>query len=255
MGANLALTNVCLNAGGRCILDIPNLEVHQGEVIAVIGPNGAGKSSLLKVLSQLVTPSSGNVFYKGSACTSNVSHLIARREMATVFQDSLLLTGTVEFNVSAGLVLRGESRQKIAIKAQLWMERLGIKHLAKQHTRGLSGGEAQRVSLARAFAVEPQVLFLDEPFNSLDAPTRVLLMDELEQIIHNTGVTAVFVSHDPQGIPAYANRLLVLEKGRIVDDDTMDQIMKKSSSIFLKAFFRNVPNGVTHRFMELNKLA
>lgn len=255
MGANLALSNVCLNAGGRCILDVPNLELQQGEVVAVIGPNGAGKSSLLKVMSQLIPPSSGNVYYKGSVCTSSGSHLTSRREMATVFQDSLLLSGSVEFNVSAGLVLRGESRKVIANKAQLWMERLGIQHLARQHTRGLSGGEAQRVSLARAFAVEPQVLFLDEPFTSLDAPTRVLLMDELEQIIHNTGVTAVFVSHDLEGIPFYADRVLVLEKGRIVNDASMDQLIKKPSSVFLKAFFRNVSEGITRRFMEMNKPA
>ena len=255
MGANLALSNVCLNAGGRCILDIPSLELHQGQVVAVIGPNGAGKSSLLKVLSQLVTPTYGKVYYKGAVCVSGSAHLTSRRDMATVFQDSLLLSGTVEFNVAAGLLLRGESRQKIALKTQLWMERLGIQHLARQNIRGLSGGEAQRVSLARAFAVEPQVLFLDEPFTSLDAPTRVLLMDELEQIIHNTGVTAVFVSHDLEGIPFYADRVLVMEKGKIVRDDSMDQLIKKPSSIFLQAFFRNVSEGITRRFMELNKPA
>jgi len=109
--------------------------------------------------------------------------------------------------------------------------------------RGLSGGEAQRVSLARAFAVEPEVLFLDEPFTSLDAPTKVRLMDELEQVIKNTKVTTLFVTHDADGIPFYVDRLLVLEQGLIDQEADPLQMLKNPATPFVKAFFRHFLTG------------
>ena len=229
--------------GNRTILDIPNLAIQPGEVMAIIGPNGAGKSTLLQALSYLIKPDKGEVLFRGQPCRTGKSLLSARRRMATVFQDSFLLDGSVFFNVAAGLHLRGCSSPEITTKANYWLERFGIAHFANRHVRGLSGGEAQRVSLARAFVVEPEVLFLDEPFTSLDAPTKVFLMDELEQVIKNTKVTTIFVTHDAEGIPFYANRLIVLEQGRIDLDGEPLQMLKNPATPFLKAFFRHLLTG------------
>lgn len=232
-----------VNRGNRTILDISHLAVQSGEVIAIIGPNGAGKSTLLQALSCLIKPTKGEVLFQGQSCRTGKSLLAARRRMATVFQDSYLLGGSVYYNVAVGLHLRGYSSSEIKVKTKHWLERFGIIHLASRHIRDLSGGEAQRVSLARAFAVEPEVLFLDEPFTSLDAPTKVLLMDELEQVIKKTGVTTLFVTHDAEGIPFYVDRLLVLEQGVIDQEASPMHLLKNPGTNFVKAFFRHFLTG------------
>jgi len=232
-----------ISRGDHVILDIPCLAIRPGEVMAIIGPNGAGKSTLLQALSYLIKPTKGEVLFRGEPCRTEKSLLSARRRMATVFQESFLLDGSVFFNVAAGLHLRGCPFPEKKAKTNYWLERFGIVHLAGRHIRGLSGGEAQRVSLARAFAVEPGVLFLDEPFTSLDAPTKVRLMDELEQVIRNTKVTTVFVTHDAEGIPFYVDRLLVLEQGMIEQEASLQQLLKNPTNEFVKAFFRHFLTG------------
>jgi tungstate transport system ATP-binding protein len=239
----LLASELQVTRGNRTILEIPYLAIKPGEVMAIIGPNGAGKSTLLQALSYLFKPTKGEVLFHGQPCRTEKSLLSARRRMATVFQDSFLLDGSVFFNVAAGLHLRGCSSLEIKTKTNYWLERFGIANFANRHVRGLSGGEAQRVSLARAFAVEPEVLFLDEPFTSLDAPTKVLLMDELKLVIRNTNVTTIFVTHDAEGIPFYADRLLVLEQGRIDQDTSLLQILKNPATPFVRAFFRHILAG------------
>ncbi|HSV88749.1 MAG TPA: ATP-binding cassette domain-containing protein [Bacteroidales bacterium] len=229
--------------GGHLILDVPFLGIKPGQVLALIGPNGAGKSTLLQAFSYLIKPSDGDIYFYGKPCHDRTSQLLARRRMATVFQDSFLLNGTVRFNVATGLRFRGFSQKEISEKTNFWIDRFRISHLANRQVKGLSGGEAQRVSLARAFAVEPEVLFLDEPFSSLDAPTRVHLMDELELIIKKTGVTTIFVTHDAEGIPFYAERIIVLDNGMVTQDETLIQLLNKPGTPFLKAFFRHILNG------------
>ncbi|HSV76623.1 MAG TPA: energy-coupling factor ABC transporter ATP-binding protein [Bacteroidales bacterium] len=242
-GHHLAATNLIIAKEGKTILEVPHLEIKKGQVVVVIGPNGAGKSTLLKTLGYLIKPTQGEVLFHGKPCNTKQCNLAARRKMATVFQESLLLSGSVWFNVAAGLKLRGLHSNLVKERTAFWIERLGIERFAHRNVRGLSGGEAQRVSLARAFAVEPEVLFLDEPFTSLDAPTRVHLMDELEQIIKKTGVTTIFVTHDAEGIPFYADRVIVLDQGKITHDQTLAHLLNNPDTPFLKAFFRHILAG------------
>jgi len=246
MNPALEARDLEVRKGSRKILDVPYLEIPTGQVVSILGPNGAGKSTLLKALSFLITLTRGEVFFLGKECTSAQCRLAARRNMATVFQDSLLLSGTVWFNVSTVLKLRGLPKNLVHQKTMFWLERMGVASLAHRNISSLSGGESQRVSLARAFVAEPKVLFLDEPFTSLDAPTRVMLMDELEGIIANTGVTTIFVTHDPEGIPFYADRVLVLEQGKISIDTTLTELMANPATPFLKAFFRHITQGKTY---------
>jgi len=240
---HLAVSNLIIAKDGKKILDIPWLEIRNGQVVVVVGPNGAGKSTLLKTLGYLIKPTQGEVLFHGKPCNTKQCNLVARRKMATVFQESLLLSGSVWFNVAAGLKLRGLHSNLVKERTEFWLYRLGIARFAHRNVRGLSGGEAQRVSLARAFAVEPEVLFLDEPFTSLDAPTRVHLMDELEQIIKKTGVTTIFVTHDAEGIPFYADRVIVLDQGKITHDQTLIHLLNNPDTPFLKAFFRHIIAG------------
>ena len=159
-------SKIKLQKSKKEILDVEHFQLAQGEVRAVIGPNGAGKSTLLQVLALLQRPSSGQLFFRGEIVNSK-NILSIRRRMAVVFQEALLLDTTVYKNVASGLQIRGHRKKEIDGLVWEWLERLGIRSLAHRPARFLSGGESQRVSLARAFALEPEVLFLDEPFSPL----------------------------------------------------------------------------------------
>jgi tungstate transport system ATP-binding protein len=130
-------------------------------------------------------------------------------------QQSLLLDGTVFQNIAIGLKLRGVPKASIKEKVDVWMDRFQISHLAKKNSVYLSGGEAQRVNLARAMIVEPEILFLDEPFAALDFPTKIKLMEDFKTIINGTGTTAVFVSHDLMEIDYLTNRLAIIVNGEV----------------------------------------
>jgi len=181
--------------GGVTVLDIPVLELKSGEVLSLIGPNGAGKSSLLLVLARLI-PASGTLRFKGQDIHRNTGVLDYRRRIAMVFQEPLLLDTTVFDNVAAGLKLRGMKRREIGDRVIAALAQFGISHLARRHARTLSGGESQRTSLARAFAIQPEIVFLDEPFSSLDPPTREGLIEDLHRILKETKTAAVMATHD-----------------------------------------------------------
>jgi tungstate transport system ATP-binding protein len=212
-GAKLGLRRVEAKRGDRLILKVDSLEVFPGEVLAVVGPNGAGKSTMLMLMALLERPSAGEVLFEGEPVSR--STLDYRRRMALVFQEPLLLDTTVEGNVRAGLSLRGVPRREREERAQQWLQRFGIEGLARRSARTLSGGEAQRTSLARAMVLEPEVLLLDEPFASLDAPSRTSLMDDLDAILGESNTATVFVTHDRTEALRMGDRLAVLLDGRV----------------------------------------
>jgi molybdopterin-binding protein len=209
--SKLSLEKVSVVRDGRETLAIGHLAVEQGELLAVLGPNGAGKSTLIQVLG-LLTPFEGTVGLDGQPVTSP---LAARRRMAVVFQDPLLLKGSVADNVQLGLRMRGVGGNERARLTGTWLERFGVGHLARRPASTLSGGEAQRVALARAFVLEPEVLLLDEPFGALDVPTREQLLRELHSILRETGVATIFVTHDRDEALRLADRIAVLFDGRL----------------------------------------
>ena len=200
--------------GAQKVLDVPSLQVNSNEVFVIIGPNGSGKTTLLLCLALLLKPTAGRVLYDGRDVQTS-SALRLRRETAAVFQDPFLLNRTVRDNVNLGLRLRGVKRSDISIRADRWLERFGVAHLANRQARTLSGGEAKRVSLARAFALQPRILFLDEPFNALDTPTRQGLLEDFERVLRETRMTTVMVTHDHNEALALADSLAVLINGRL----------------------------------------
>ena len=209
----LSLRNVAVRRGDMEVLRVDALDILQGEVLGVLGPNGAGKTTLLNVLGLLERPAEGEVLFEGAPVAGR--ELAVRRRMAAVFQESLLLDRSVQSNAELGLALRGVPARERRERARRWLARFGIEALAARSARSLSGGEAQRVSLARAFALEPEVLLLDEPFSSLDQPTRESLLDELAAVLHETSVTAVFVTHDRDEAARLAHRIAVVVAGRL----------------------------------------
>lgn len=218
MSAIVEARNLSVCRGESFALDIPSFFISSNEVLAVIGPNGSGKSTLLQTLALLLPPASGEIVFDGRriGSTTGQQELIdLRRRMAVVFQEPLLFDATVFENVASGLKIRGMGRREIAERIAPWLDQFGIAHLARRQARALSGGEAQRVSLARAFVLEPRVLFLDEPFAALDQPTREKLTDDLEAIFRKTKVTALFVTHDRNEALRLGDRVGVLMNGRI----------------------------------------
>jgi tungstate transport system ATP-binding protein len=218
----LSLRDVRVARQGADILRVSHLDIFPGDVLAVIGPNGAGKTTLLMVLALLERPSEGEVLFEGESVRGR--ELSLRRRMAVVFQEAMLLRRSLVQNVATGLALRGVRRREREKRALHWMERFGIAHLARRGTRNLSGGEAQRASLARAFVLEPEVLFLDEAFNGLDQPTREALLEELAEVLAETGVTAVFVTHDRDEAARLGNRVAVMLGGRMRQVGTPSEV-------------------------------
>ncbi|HWO41901.1 MAG TPA: ABC transporter ATP-binding protein [Candidatus Eisenbacteria bacterium] len=212
--------------GSAAVLTIPSLAVEPGETLAIIGPNGAGKSTLLRVMGLLQSPTGGRIVFRSEEVTRENEPLI-RRRMASVFQQPLLLNHTLYYNAALGLRLRGLGRGQIAERIDPWLERLGIAHLASRPARTLSGGEAQRASLARALALDPELLLLDEPFSSLDAPTRETLLLDLQQILRETGITTAFVTHDLHEARLLGNRVGVLHRGKLLQLGSSDQVFAR----------------------------
>jgi tungstate transport system ATP-binding protein len=201
--------------GGHQVLEIPSLRVNPNEALMVVGPNGSGKTTLLLCLALLLQPAAGTIAYRGVPIRNSDHILKQRRRLAVVFQDSLLLNSSVWDNVTVGQRLRGVARDERRRRALEWLERFGIGDLAKRQAKTLSGGEAKRVSLARAFALQPEVLFLDEPFAALDAPTRRELLDDFDTVLKETRTTAVMVTHDRNEALILGDSTAVLIDGSI----------------------------------------
>jgi tungstate transport system ATP-binding protein len=232
----LTVQDLRVEASGQTLLTVPALEIRRGEVLVVLGANGAGKSTLLQTLAFLRTPTSGRLQFDGEAVSFHAPSLTLRRRLAVVFQEPLLFDTTVEANVASGLKLRGIARATIQENVHQWLERLGIAHLAQRQARILSGGEAQRVSLARAFVLEPDFLLLDEPFSALDAPTRESLTDLFLRLQQQTQTTTLFVTHDRQEALRLASRLAVMERGAIAQIGTPEEVFSQPVSETVASF-------------------
>jgi len=147
--------------------------------------------------------------------------------MAMVLQRPYLLDATVFDNVAIGLRMRHVPKKEVQVRVDEALALFGIGHLAKRHGRSLSGGESQRVSLARAMVLRPELLLLDEPMSSLDVPTRMALLAELERIIKRTRVTTVFVTHDVTEIPFLADRTVIMAGGKIIADGPVRDVLRQ----------------------------
>ena len=186
------------------ILENCSLTLERGEFVALLGPSGVGKSTLLRVLMGLHPPSSGEVFV-------DIPDAPGRRRMALVFQDARLLPWRrVGANVAFGLEGLRLSRAEILARSKAALELVGLGAQARRWPHQLSGGQRQRVGLARALAVEPELLLMDEPFGALDAITRADLQDELARLRSATGKTVLFVTHDIDEAVYLADRIVLL---------------------------------------------
>jgi tungstate transport system ATP-binding protein len=221
---------------GAHLLDIPSLTLHEGEILSLIGPNGAGKTTLLQTLAYLLRAFQGEIYLKGRKVGSYLSVFEYRRKLAMVFQEPLLFDTTVFNNVASGLRIRGIGKKKMYWLITDNLDRFGIAHLSDRSARTLSGGEAQRTSLARAFAIEPEILLLDEPFASLDPPSRESLVEDLQRVLRETRTTTVLATHDRMEALRLSDRIAVMTGGKILQMGSPDEVMNRPVDEFVASF-------------------
>ncbi|HRS83521.1 MAG TPA: ABC transporter ATP-binding protein [Smithellaceae bacterium] len=236
MNTILSVENLIVHRGGVRVLDIRELKVQESRILALIGPNGAGKSTLLLTMAGLLKPRQGKIVYKGRPIETSADRSWMRRRVCVVFQEPLLLNTSVYKNVALGLKFRGLTSGDIRKNVEDALDYFGISSLAKRSAKTLSGGESKRVSLARAFALKPHLILLDEAFNSLDPPTRETLIDDLGHILKETKITAVLALHDREETLRLAQDVTVMSEGRIIQTGTTAQIFNQPQSEFVANF-------------------
>jgi tungstate transport system ATP-binding protein len=221
------------------VLDVASLDIKRGETLAIVGPNGAGKSTLLLALAHLLPTTKGEILFNGKPLRQ-WDELEYRRKISFVFQSPLLLDMTVEQNIALGLKFRGVSKEETHERVSRRIKQLGIESLSKRRANQLSGGEAQRVSLARAFVLEPELLLLDEPFAALDPPTRKKLIEDLSALLAEDHRMAVFVTHNLNEAAKLSHRIAVVINGMVRQVGTAEQIKSKPADETVRAFLQEL---------------
>ncbi|MFN8194829.1 MAG: ABC transporter ATP-binding protein [Nocardioidaceae bacterium] len=212
-GVAVELTDLTRVFGAVRALDGLTLHIEPGELVALLGPSGCGKTTALRILAGLDTATSGSVAVGGKDLTTVPAN---KRDMGMVFQAySLFPHMTVLENVAFGLKMRGKDRGARSSRAGEMLELVGLSEHGNRFAHQLSGGQQQRVALARALAIEPSVLLLDEPLSALDAKVRAQLRDEIRRVQLEVGITTLFVTHDQEEALAVADRVGVMNQGRL----------------------------------------
>lgn len=201
---------------GHTILNIPYFSLEQGESVSLMGPNGAGKSSLLSIMAGLQEATSGTVSLFGKNI-KDIPPLELHRRVAVVFQKPMMLNLTVMENLELGLKFRGMKHKDREKKIEPWLEKMRLTHLVKRRARSLSGGEAQRVSITQALVVEPEIVFLDEPFANLDKKIRQEIMDDMGSLLKAQKVATVMVTHHRSEAITLSGSIYHMEDGEILD--------------------------------------
>jgi putative ABC transport system ATP-binding protein len=214
----LQARDVVKNFGQTPALQGASLGVTKGEILAVMGPSGSGKSTLLHCLAGILVPDSGEIWFDGQRLDTHNDEwrsALRRDRFGFVFQTGQLVPElTVEENVALPLLLGGARRATAIAAARRWLDVLGLDGLQQRRSGELSGGQAQRVALARGLVTEPEVLFADEPTGSLDSVTGELVMSLLTASVREHGTTVVLVTHDAR-VAAYADREIIVRDGTV----------------------------------------
>lgn len=202
----------------RVVLDVAKGELLHGSSTAVIGPNGAGKSTLLNVLAGILPADKGRIKYGGS-------DIFPQRDISMVFQEPYMIFTTVEKNIAYPLKIRGTDKHEIENRVQELTEELGLEKLRKQKAWQLSGGEKQKVALARALSFRPKVLFLDEPTANIDPHTTAEIERILTTIKDKEDITVVVVTHNLAQAGRISDRIIVMNEGKIIDSGCSFEIL------------------------------
>jgi sulfate transport system ATP-binding protein len=235
---SITVKNVRKSFGSFVALDDVSLEVPAGELLALLGPSGSGKTTLLRIISGLEVPDAGSVFYSDEDVTDAA---VRERNVGFVFQHYALFRHMTVFdNVAFGLRVRHRPRAEIRARVNELLRLVQLDGYERSMPSQLSGGQRQRVALARALAAEPKVLLLDEPFGALDAKVRQELRQWLRRLHDEIHVTSVFVTHDQEEAFEVADRVVIMNKGRIEQTGSPTEIFEQPATPFVMDFLGNV---------------
>ena len=237
MSGVIVLDAVAAELAGRRILERVSLEVGPGEIVGVLGPSGCGKTTLLRIVLGLLAPTAGEVRLDGRLASSpgRIAVSPERRGLAMVFQDLALwphlsVAGNLEFGLAAQGVGRAERRERVAAM----LEQVGLAGFERRRPGELSGGEQQRVAIARALIGDPRAVLFDEPLTHLDGALRAEIRELFGGLLRAKAASAVYVAHDIRELAGLADRVAVLENGRIVQEGTLEALRTAPSTPFIR---------------------
>jgi len=230
----LILKGIYKSFGDNQVLAGIGFEILDGEILALLGPSGCGKSTLLSIIAGIESPNCGEVYWGGSQVDNIPPH---RRGFGLMFQDYMLFPHmNVYENVAFGLKMSGMERDTIQVRVLETLELVGLVGFGERDVNSLSGGEQQRVALARSLAPRPGLLMLDEPLASIDRTLRERLMVDLRRILHQLKQTAIYVTHDQEEAFALADRVVVMRQGKVEQIGKPEDIYRQPASIFVARF-------------------
>lgn len=251
---SISVRNIRKNFGRFTALDDVSLEIPAGQLVALLGPSGSGKTTLLRIIAGLETPDRGEVFFHGEDATDRG---VRDRHVGFVFQHYALFRHMTVFeNVAFGLRVKRRSQRptqtEISHRVHDLLKLVQLDVLGDRYPSQLSGGQRQRIALARTLAVEPELLLLDEPFGALDAKVRQELRRWLKRLHEEIKITSVFVTHDQEEALELANRVVVMNNGRIEQVGTAEDVYHHPANAFVHNFLGNV--NLFHGRIENGKI-
>ncbi|WP_298233262.1 sulfate/molybdate ABC transporter ATP-binding protein [uncultured Azohydromonas sp.] len=257
---SIQLHQISKRFGPTVVCENVDLHIPAGEMVALLGPSGSGKTTLLRIMAGLEAPDAGRVFMHGEDATDAS---VQERRVGFVFQHYALFNHlSVRDNVAFGLRVQPRAQRlpeaQIRRRVDELLERVQLSALAGRHPNQLSGGQRQRVALARALAVQPQVLLLDEPFGALDAQVRKELRRWLRRLHEDMHVTSVFVTHDQEEAMEVADRIVVMNKGRIEQEGHPQELYDRPASPFVLQFLgdaQRLDDGGTPLWVRSHEIA
>src|SRR2546421_5413871 len=234
----IEVKNLVKKFGAFAALDGVDLKIGNGELLALIGPSGSGKTTLLRIIAGLDWPDTGGVSFDGE---NALAHAASERHVGFVFQHYALFRHMTVFeNVAFGLRVQPRAVRKdeagIRRRVKELLDLVQLDWLSNRYPNQLSGGQRQRIALARALAIAPRILLLDEPFGALDAKGRNELRKWLRSLHHEINVTSIFVTHDQEEALEVANRVVVMDKGRIEQIGSPDDVYENPATAFVHGF-------------------
>jgi len=230
----LTVRDIWKSYEGQPLLQGVSFEVRPGETVCLLGPSGSGKSTLLRIIAGLEPAERGQVLWEGEDLANVPVH---QRRFGLMFQDYALFPHrSVAENVAFGLRMQGLPREEIARRVEEALARVNLSGFAHRRVTDLSGGEQQRVALARALAPRPRLLMLDEPLGALDRTLREQLSEFLRALLHQSGIPAIYVTHDQEEAFAIADRLILLYQGRVAQTGTPAEVYARPASVWVARF-------------------